>query len=626
MALIPFSPTSFRLKIMNQPLPSGMGPGPSQSPHPYPGPLPPGSPRQYSPQAIPPALSFGNVPFPHNGIPPMPAYYAYPGSYHMQGSSHQPMNSMPYSMPAQYYPPPRLHYPFQPPQHHNYTMSPGPQYDQPRGSEYPRTNGGPHRGPPSRNYARNHHVPQHFNQNAPHYQKRSSPATLTIPSSPFPLQTSTPTPSESSQPPIPSSAPPSEALSEEPDPSPKSPREEGGPLTPPSSPPVVISSIPAQAPSSVSSTTLRDAHYTISGSRPEDPSTAHGLIISHRAKPPPDVVKFAFLVEDEEPSCPVVVEKSGLHDTRSATTATPVNAVPVDAEFNRKGSPVIAVAAELPVNKDSVSSDVLDVVPVTPSRSSVYSSIAPTPTSHTPSPSSPISTATSISVQPSVAKASSPVSPPILVAAKPKPKSWADLVKPKDPPKPNPGNASDQTISAALAHPELAQIAGASTTIPSITKSSLGLVDPNTQNQQNGDALSPTPPVDHQQLLPPLHVILTTSPSFTPPAPLTHPRGLINSGNLCFANVVLQALLHSGPFYKLFEQVGRAVPAELGRRALIDATYACFLSLPLSYLFLLVVGLITRLWLLVLSSFANSSLRRMCQLLSLPPLREHPRP
>ncbi|KAG8931531.1 hypothetical protein FRC02_002575 [Tulasnella sp. 418] len=47
--------------------------------------------------------------------------------------------------------------------------------------------------------------------------------------------------------------------------------------------------------------------------------------------------------------------------------------------------------------------------------------------------------------------------------------------------------------------------------------------------------------------------LLTGSPSSSSSAaPLIHPRGLVNPGNHCFANSILQVLVHTPPFYRLF--------------------------------------------------------------------------
>jgi ubiquitin carboxyl-terminal hydrolase 10 len=51
----------------------------------------------------------------------------------------------------------------------------------------------------------------------------------------------------------------------------------------------------------------------------------------------------------------------------------------------------------------------------------------------------------------------------------------------------------------------------------------------------------------------------STTPTTTNPPPSTkiRPRGLINSGNMCFANSVLQIMVYCPPFHQLFAEWGK---------------------------------------------------------------------
>ncbi|WRT63814.1 uncharacterized protein IL334_000739 [Kwoniella shivajii] len=46
----------------------------------------------------------------------------------------------------------------------------------------------------------------------------------------------------------------------------------------------------------------------------------------------------------------------------------------------------------------------------------------------------------------------------------------------------------------------------------------------------------------------------------------TVPRGLINTGNMCFANTILQVLVYCSPFTELFEELGKRLKADLARK------------------------------------------------------------
>jgi ubiquitin carboxyl-terminal hydrolase 10 len=55
-------------------------------------------------------------------------------------------------------------------------------------------------------------------------------------------------------------------------------------------------------------------------------------------------------------------------------------------------------------------------------------------------------------------------------------------------------------------------------------------------------------------------VLLTSGPAGPGQVPKIVPRGLVNSGNMCFANAVLQILVYCQPFYRLLTELGKFLP------------------------------------------------------------------
>lgn len=133
---------------------------------------------------------------------------------------------------------------------------------------------------------------------------------------------------------------------------------------------------------------------------------------------------------------------------------------------------------------------------------------------HTPTPGSPLSTSTSIS---SIQITPKPISkPPPLI------KSFASLLR---------------TSSTAV--PKFA--------LP--TSSQIGFSVPG--NLSVDTSLSPR---QHSNLL----GLLKTGAGNGPPPQIT-PRGLVNMGNMCFANSILQALVYTPPFWRLFSELGKYI-------------------------------------------------------------------
>ncbi|KAF9559930.1 hypothetical protein EC968_006396 [Mortierella alpina] len=98
-----------------------------------------------------------------------------------------------------------------------------------------------------------------------------------------------------------------------------------------------------------------------------------------------------------------------------------------------------------------------------------------------------------------------------------KPKSWAELVRPKD---------------------------SASTGLP--VTNGVGGQKPVDNKAVNGAKFDGIADVLHKY-----------KPTYT--SALIQPRGLVNNGNMCFMNAILQPLLHCPPFYNLLMQIGKYV-------------------------------------------------------------------
>ena len=62
-------------------------------------------------------------------------------------------------------------------------------------------------------------------------------------------------------------------------------------------------------------------------------------------------------------------------------------------------------------------------------------------------------------------------------------------------------------------------------------------------------------------------------------APKISPRGLVNNGNLCFANTILQCLVFSGPFWNLITLIKKFTVGDLkSKTPTVDAMCVQFFS------------------------------------------------
>ncbi|KAF9242005.1 hypothetical protein BU15DRAFT_44303 [Melanogaster broomeanus] len=509
----------------------------SQPPYPHPGPS--GYYQHHPPP--PPHFTYGN----HSPAPPAhsPYQYQYPippmnGHSHpihapssprvnSQGRGYPPSRAGPSYQNFQHHPPPSHHYPY--PQHPH---SPGP---------YPSPPQHPHS---HSKYAHPHAQPVPYSPNYAIHP--SGPYTSAWqpqqPLSPLPKQLSivppVSAPPTSSQPPQPEESllsPPTESLltqeTNNGDVEPPHQNTETLPQSPLRSPRTDVSSIstPSVSPSSsnISSRATmpsRSPEYVIWSKRPSNPSTAPGIIISPRAQPPDHIVQKAL-----DLPCPLPSPES-TEDVVRGQGPTPT------------------------------SPDHVDVLDSTATETTPATSTAP----DTPIPASPVSTNTSLSVADSFTqnKAAEPVDP-----------EWAATTQSEAIP------ISSEQPSEVVAAPCEVPSAPAPTTLapksalPKLSWASLLRSDGATPSKPNAlptssivgfsipaSALSATSiaPTMSSSKKPELLSLLTSGPSSQTWMKI-RPRGLVNTGNMCFANAVLQVLIYCPPFWRLFHELGKFV-------------------------------------------------------------------
>ncbi|CAE6472937.1 unnamed protein product [Rhizoctonia solani] len=271
---------------------------------------------------------------------------------------------------------------------------------------------------------------------------------------------------------------------------------------------------------------IPEARYSIATRRP-DVNDAPALSFSRRAKIPAFVVAAAIPL-------PTPPEPVKFIPAPPVASQSPVN--PVDLK-----APALQTNVELPKGAKAVESQGPDDVKV-PARISEVSSAAPSASVPSDQPT------------PSTAAPEAPISQPAAPVKQP-PKSWAHLLRPASPAKPvKPSQPQSQKPAPG--------------TTPVGSKQT-----PDIEPKVNGHA-SVNGEYEPLPTNVPLHVVLSEGAKpYSAYSQVTQPRGLINSGNMCFANVVMQALVYSAPFVRLFETLAHLVPGSLsGKTSLYEAT------------------------------------------------------
>ncbi|KAH9001025.1 cysteine proteinase [Lactarius akahatsu] len=558
-------------------------PGP-QSPYPHPGPS-----SYYPPPPNMPHYSYTNIPAPYPyqyPPPPMNGHSPAPPSPRVSGR-------------AGYHSAPR--------------GGPGPNFAQ---NYLHQPHPHPHHPPPSHaSYIP--HVPMHSPQPSPtnayqHHQKYPPNAQQAPYTSPYPppahqqswtfQQPISPLPKQLSMPPPPALSPIASSpkapmildgpLDPEPTdesagssnsprgPSPEPAAEESTPASsssPPVCPPPCSPSCSSQASQSLPSTPQVSIHpepvptksqapshpkpqlggWAIWSRRPTDPSLAPGIIISPHSRPPPDVIEKALrLPTPPESPKPVAV-----------SLVTPSNVAIVSGPSSTQAPPeeppkLTLDSAEFPPNDlpepETVSSSgtdnstVSDTPPVPVSPLSSSTSVSAAGTAHSQTKLGPEASEATTSV---AALASSDETPSVEVpdSAAVAPSPPADTSTPTPPPA-----SSTSTAPAPASAPPVLKKSWASLLRPasgdtSTSKSSL----PTSSVVGFSIPASPpparVPPVRRPELL---ALLNGTAPSRSA-LPRLRARGIVNSGNMCFANAVLQLLVYSPPFWRLFKELGR---------------------------------------------------------------------
>ncbi|CAL1705379.1 unnamed protein product [Somion occarium] len=296
-------------------------------------------------------------------------------------------------------------------------------------------------------------------------------------------------------------------------------------------------------------------------SRRGNPSDAPGVIISPRANPPEHVVQKALQL----PS-PPVSPKIKLKSLQRVAVLSPHEVhVPLKEEVKEEPA-----KEESPEPADVPSSSATETTPAC--------STAP----DTPVPGSPLSTNTSISLatgSPAVGKPLKPLASPEAhmestavelpstvapsateISAREKAQSVVSpptqpVTSPSVPATPPPAT----TPQAAPPKKSWASLLQSSDTASSSksrlpTSSIVGFSIPATLTASTSAANGA--PV---QARPELLSLLTTGPKGSIPPPKIRPRGIINTGNMCFANAVLQVLVYCPPFHRLFTELGKHI-------------------------------------------------------------------
>lgn len=247
--------------------------------------------------------------------------------------------------------------------------------------------------------------------------------------------------------------------------------------------------------------------WTISAYPPPDPRDAFAIMISPNARPPSHIVSRAVVIPSPAKS-------------RSYPSASAVDLASSDHTAVVKGEPFSPDLKQQPIPRPSTTSSTPRVVmPGSPSSNQTF--LPSVPDTGTVLTNSGIEDEGSSIAEPASPKVAPPYSTPVK-------KSWASLLR----------DNGAVTLTPKNNFLPTSTVVGFS--IPA-NSAVTAIQNTSTDPKKQTSLLS----------------LLTLGADVSEPIGPIHPRGLVNTGNICFANVVLQVLVYCTPFHCLFSSLGR---------------------------------------------------------------------
>ena len=308
--------------------------------------------------------------------------------------------------------------------------------------------------------------------------------------------------------------------------------------------------------------------WAIWSRRPQDPSHAPGIIISPRARPPPDVVQQAIDLKTPPPSLPASPILIAKHlpaaqqpvqagDAAIVAWASQTNSsVPSSSVTENADTPTIPGSPASSHTSVSVSTKEQQNIPVQPAEANPVIEETPVTADATadaePAPTVPAETTEEVKTdetEPSPAPTEM-LAGPILALPQPAPapapkKSWASLLRP----------ASSSTSSPGPSRNALPTSSVVGFSVPAVADGPAAPVSPSHKSELLA-LLTAGPPAPATGFA---AAAAAGTTSALPAALRIRPRGLVNSGNMCFANAVLQVLVYCPPFHRLFAELGKVL-------------------------------------------------------------------